>query len=146
MSGDFYGSAYWSDDELDELKGRRERPSAITAEVFRSARLGWSWNCAGPHDSPDVLMAMEGDQTMPKTLTPLPPCRVCKTSHGDLKNRDESCAVLAAEKRIADLYHNGGKASDIRYAQADREEALEPCSLKAVRFRIDGDCLKSQGR
>lgn len=56
MSGDFYGSAYWSDDELDELKGRRERPSAITAEVFRSARLGWSWNCAGPHDSPDVLI------------------------------------------------------------------------------------------
>jgi hypothetical protein len=52
---DFYGSRYWSDDELDELKGRRE-VKYITAEVFSSALLGWSWRCASPHPSPEVLI------------------------------------------------------------------------------------------
>lgn len=51
-------------------------------------------------------------------------CKACNTDHADKYQRDEGCAVLRAEVRIASLYHNGGSASEIREAQGQRHEAL----------------------
>lgn len=75
---------------------------------------------------------------------PLPPCRVCGTNHGDQTARDESCAVLGAEKRIAHLYHNKGKASEIRFAQADREEALGNLD-RAQEYRTEARAYQERG-
>ena len=71
-------------------------------------------------------------------------CKVCRTEHADQATRDESCKVLEAEKRIAHLYHNRGTAHAIRYAQADREEALGNTD-KARTFRYEAVQLE-QGK
>lgn len=77
-----------------------------------------------------------------KTYAPLPPCKVCQTDHGDKATRNEDCKVLEAEKRIADLYHNGGPAYALRYAQADREDALGNHD-KANTFRYEAQQLEA---
>lgn len=71
-------------------------------------------------------------------------CKACQTEHADKTTRDETCKVLEAEKRIADLYHNGGAAHAIRYAQADREDALGNVD-KARTFRYEAAQLE-QGK
>lgn len=80
---------------------------------------------------------------MPKKHDPII-CRICKTEHADQYERNDSCKVLEAEKRIAHLYHNGGTAQAIRYAQADREEALGNIDT-AARYRYEASQLE-QGK